>query len=606
MLFLHGNGSNGAVSELGSKTLWDGMGLLISLYNGGNHTGAQQVLAEEYLTILPLLPLGVREWDTSQVLEVLNAAAKTYELDASRILISGYSVGAFGAFDTAFASPTTFAALIPSASGSGFNDSQLSSLVDTTPPMSVYVMYAAGDEKQPASDIAATVTQLEALPGASKANITGEEFQGNHHLMTSTPFESPELWTWIENQTKGASAIFTGVANSSTASSTAISSSGGSKSATSASTTDTMSADSIPLIDLSSLVDGSFPTSAPSAAALAVIRDMDAAFRSWGAFISTTPLPSPGLTNELVGALSRFFALDAAEKHKLDLRHGGYAWRGHMPFEGEATHGKTDLKEGFYGGPEHEGHTLQACPTYGKNQFPDKAVPEMRRAVLEYTTEVTKLGCLLCDAMSVALGLDDQEYIRNNLLDKPDPVQLFRAFHYLGKDSKDSKDDDFGIGEHSDFGLLTILSAQGPGLEFLSPSGHWTAVPHIPGSFVINVGDILDRLTSGIYVSARHRVVLPVAPTTRLSIPFFFDAAWNAKMEPFPLPSPPSDKVTAAANERWKQTTFRKLEGVWGQYLGVKVQKVFPDLQLPEFDAVERSSTRHVLVVPKEQVAVAA
>ena len=88
---------------------------------------------------------------------------------------------------------------------------------------------------------------------------------------------------------------------------------------------------------------------------------------------------------------------------------------------------------------------MDGLPTYGKNLFPDSQVPEMRAAVLEYTERVTELGSLLCDVMSVALGLD-AKYIRTNLLEKPDPVQLFRAFHYVGREGQD---DDFGIGEHS-------------------------------------------------------------------------------------------------------------------------------------------------------------
>lgn len=104
------------------------------------------------------------------------------------------------------------------------------------------------------------------------------------------------------------------------------------------------------------------------------------------------------------------------------------------------------------------------------------------------------------------------------------------------------------------------------------------------------------------YRSVAHRVILPSPSSTRLSIPFFFDPAWNAEMKPFPLPTPPTSEVMAAAEERWKKTTFRSLDGVWGQYLGVKVKKVFPDLVLPEFDAVERGSGRHVLVVRKDDV----
>lgn len=95
-----------------------------------------------------------------------------------------------------------------------------------------------------------------------------------------------------------------------------------------------------------------------------------------------------------------------------------------------------------------------------------------------------------------------------------------------------------------------------------------------------------------------HRVKPPSLTSPRLSIPFFFDPAWTAKIEALPLDHTPD----AATRKRWeRRSTFKDLQGVWGQYLGVKVQKVFPDLVLPEFSAVSRASTRHLVAVPKER-----
>lgn len=82
--------------------------------------------------------------------------------------------------------------------------------------------------------------------------------------------------------------------------------------------------ESVPLVDLSPLFDGSFPTS-PSSAATAVIQDIDRALRTWGFFhVKATPLPSATLTQELADALSRFFALPAEQKRALGLRQGGW------------------------------------------------------------------------------------------------------------------------------------------------------------------------------------------------------------------------------------------------------------------------------------------
>jgi len=156
-----------------------------------------------------------------------------------------------------------------------------------------------------------------------------------------------------------------------------------------------------------------------------------------------------------------------------------------MPWGGEGTKGSTDQKEGFYGGPElnrNDDHPLKGVPTFGENQFPDEDVPEMRKEVLAYIEKVTELGLAISDAISVGLGMEKGE-VRRRLLE-PEPIQLFRAFKYSGREGVES----FGIGEHSDFGFLTILSQNAPGLQVFSPSGEWVDIPAIPDSFVVNGG----------------------------------------------------------------------------------------------------------------------
>jgi hypothetical protein len=88
----------------------------------------------------------------------------------------------------------------------------------------------------------------------------------------------------------------------------------------------------------------------------------------------------------------------------------------------------------------------------------------------------------------------------------------------------------------------------------------------------------------------------------RVSIPFFFDPAWTAQIQPLPFSTTTSTSVPdPKVLKRWQQrSTFNNLQGIWGQYLGVKVQKVFPDLKLPEFSAVSRASARHLIEVRKE------
>ena len=117
------------------------------------------------------------------------------------------------------------------------------------------------------------------------------------------------------------------------------------------------------------------------------------------------------------------------------------------------------------------------------------------------------------------------------------------------------------------------------------------------------VGDILDRMTGGRYISAKHRALCPKAGIARLSVPFFFDPGWNAKIQAFPLDhlDSLSPEQAARAHDRWEQnTTFTKLTGEWWQYLAKKVQKVFRDVPLPDFEGNKAASTRFSIVVPTE------
>src|SRR5690606_27276313 len=113
-----------------------------------------------------------------------------------------------------------------------------------------------------------------------------------------------------------------------------------------------------------------------------------------------------------------------------------------------------------------------------------------------------------------------------------DPLVLFRIFNYP-RWSRTSEEDEarWGVGEHTDYGVLTILKQDDAGgLKVKTKSG-WIAAPPIPGSFVCNLGDMLDRMTRGIYRSTPHRVRCVVA-RDRLSFPFFFDPNFHAVVQP--------------------------------------------------------------------------
>jgi isopenicillin N synthase-like dioxygenase len=136
------------------------------------------------------------------------------------------------------------------------------------------------------------------------------------------------------------------------------------------------------------------------------------------------------------------------------VRDGGTAWRGYMPLGSDQTHGHIGWKEGLYVGPAHaDDHSLVGLLLHGKNEFPHQVILNMRREVLEYVDEVTKLGRTLTVVFSLGLNLSQNEFHRRLL--KPEPVVLFRCFKYMLIDndafdeSKRSGEEGFGIDEHT-------------------------------------------------------------------------------------------------------------------------------------------------------------
>jgi isopenicillin N synthase-like dioxygenase len=177
---------------------------------------------------------------------------------------------------------------------------------------------------------------------------------------------------------------------------------------------------------------------------------------------------------------------------------------------------------------------------------------------------MTGLGHALLGAVAAGLGLPADWFATTVATE---PTVLFRIFRYPPGD-----DVGWGVAEHTDYGLLTILAQdRHGGLEVRGPDG-WLAVPAGPDVLVVNLGDMLDRMTEGRYRSTPHRV-RNTSGHERLSFPFFVDPSWDAVCRPLPLAgTPPADD----AARRWDGTSVRAWDGTYGDYLTAKVAKVFP------------------------------
>jgi isopenicillin N synthase-like dioxygenase len=320
----------------------------------------------------------------------------------------------------------------------------------------------------------------------------------------------------------------------------------------------------IPIIDVSELVEGG-----PSQRAVA--QRLGEACRESGFFYVVGHGVDEALQLGLREMSREFFAKDLETKLRIRMALGGRAWRGYFRVGDELTSGAPDQKEGVYFGAElaaDNPRVLAGTPLHGPNLFPVE--PEgFREVVLRYMAALTGLGHRLMAGLALSLDLEES-YFADRCTGEP--LTLFRIFNYPPPADPTL----WGVGEHTDYGLLTILlQDDAGGLEVRSRS-RWVSAPPVPGSFVCNIGDMLDRMTRGLFRSTPHRVRNP-APRDRLSFPFFFDPGFFARIQPIELPGlevPPDDR-----DERWDRASIHAFEGTYGDYLLNKVSKVFPELR---------------------------
>ena len=253
------------------------------------------------------------------------------------------------------------------------------------------------------------------------------------------------------------------------------------------------------------------------------------------------------------------------------MRHAGSAWRGWFPLRGEITSGRPDRKEGLYVGLDHPAEhprVVAGTPLHGHNLLPADG---LGAAVDDWLAALRPVADAVMRGIALGLGLDGS-WFEDHLT--ADPTVLFRIFLYPAlPDNATSAE--WGVGEHTDYGLLTLLAQdQSGGLQVRSPAGEWIDVPAEPDVLVCNIGDMLDRLTEGRYRSTPHRV-RNTSGRTRLSFPYFFDPSWDSVVTPLPLgESPPADD----AERRWDGASVQAWTGSYGEYLTNKVARVFPDL----------------------------
>jgi isopenicillin N synthase-like dioxygenase len=323
--------------------------------------------------------------------------------------------------------------------------------------------------------------------------------------------------------------------------------------------------DAIPIIDVSSLYGND------RAAKQTVAAELRRACTVYGFFYITGHGVELGLTERVDKLAREFFALPLEEKMEIAME--GPEWLGYFPMQGEKTSGKPDCKEGIWFGnelPPTDPRVLANYPSHGTNKYHGNP-KEFRSTVTEYMKACSLAGRAVMEGIALSLGLDGDYFERNYTREAC--VQL-GLMYYPPIKSKEEWEESWGVGSHTDYGLLTLLHQDYiGGLQIRTLSGTWIEAKPIPGTLICNIGDMLDRLTGGYYRSTLHRVKNSSGGPNRLSLPFFFDS--NALAVIRSLPEHSNHVIIDDKESRWDNESVHEFQGTFGDYLKRKVSRIF-------------------------------
>jgi isopenicillin N synthase-like dioxygenase len=317
--------------------------------------------------------------------------------------------------------------------------------------------------------------------------------------------------------------------------------------------------DKIPSLDLADF------TSGDAARKSKFIQDLGEAYNTIGFVAIRNHYLSDELSGKLYGLVKNFFALPDSTKQKYEIPglagQRGYIGKGKEHAKGRNT---GDLKE-FY----HVGQLVEDNDPI-KKEYPDNVwpleLPEFQGIAQDVYRRLEKTGVQMLKAIALYLNLNEDYFD----LKVKHGNSILRPIHYFPIENPNAVPADaVRAAEHGDINLITLLmGASADGLQVLRRDGQWIPITALPDQLVVNVGDMLERLTNKKLKSTIHRVVNPprhLMNNPRYSIPFFMHP--RSEMSLAALPSCVDgqhpklwDDITAGEflNQRLKEIGLKK------------------------------------------------
>jgi isopenicillin N synthase-like dioxygenase len=291
----------------------------------------------------------------------------------------------------------------------------------------------------------------------------------------------------------------------------------------------------IPIIDIGPLRNG-HPAGSRHAAA-----QLGRACREIGFFGVVNHGVPQAVIDATFTSASQFFSLPLEEKMQLSLAQNSTCFRGYAPVLSELADSKRNAYELMEFSVEFEADhpdVLSGKPMHGPNLWP--RLPGYRAALTRYIDHMIALGFDLMRGIAISLDLHP-DFFRDAFHGRsfwqfrtahyPDPADLIEMSRALlqAEPFAQTEIGDHSCGAHTDYGCLTMLLADSPGLQVLKRDGTWVFAPTLPNTYICNIGDMLQYWTRDLYVATRHRVI---ATGERISLPFFFQPDYETLIEP--------------------------------------------------------------------------
>ena len=310
------------------------------------------------------------------------------------------------------------------------------------------------------------------------------------------------------------------------------------------------SSDRIPVLDIGPFLAGA-PGARESLAEAVATTCADTGF-----LVITNHGISQDLIDGAFAAASDFFDLD--EQRKLALKVGDLNI-GYLPYGAQIVrtskvnnNTKPNLSESFYvvtDRPADDPEILAGHPLHGLNRWPE-GMPSFKAGTLAYFDAMRPLAHRMVSVIATSLGLAEGYFDG----DFHEPTITLRLIRYPSHDG--AEDNQFGFAPHIDTSFLTLLAQSAlPGLEVRTKEGEWIRPPAIPGTFVVNTGEMLARYSNDRYTPTPHRVI-NANNALRHAIPFFYGPSLDAVIRCVPTcvnaDSPPRYEPLLYADHRRK------------------------------------------------------